>query len=122
MNSLVTTSAAPCLRISTSSTPLIGSLCLHAWFVSAAALAKYGKGQSTDDLGMAVEMFLERNLVPRLPPQAQLVCNDFRTERLYTEEVGWDASDLCAAALIAKHWTAAGCVGHHDTPPLSKRC
>lgn len=73
-------------------TLLLGSLCicLHALLTVAAALAKYGKGQSTDDLGMAVEMFLERNLVPRLPPQAQLVCNDFRTERLYSEEVGWD--------------------------------
>lgn len=51
------------------------------------ALAKYGKGQSTDDLALAVELMFERNL-NRLVPQAQLVCNDFRTERLYTEEVG----------------------------------
>lgn len=72
----------------------------------AAALAKYGKGQSTDDLGMAVEMFLERNLVPRLPPQAQLVCNDFRTERLYTEEVGGVACDSCSSPLShASHVT-----------------
>jgi hypothetical protein len=52
-----------------------------------AALAKYGKGQSTDDLAEAVEMMIERNLLPRLPPEAQLSTNDFRTERLYTEEV-----------------------------------
>lgn len=51
------------------------------------ALAKYGKGQSTDDLALAVEMMIERNLLPRLPPQAQIVTNEFRTERLYTEEV-----------------------------------
>lgn len=51
------------------------------------ALAKYGKGQSTDDLGLAVEMLFERNLLPRLPPQAQINTNDFRTERLYMEEV-----------------------------------
>jgi hypothetical protein len=52
-----------------------------------AALAKYGKGQATDDLGMAVELLFERNLLPRLPPQAQLDTNEFRTERLYAEEV-----------------------------------
>eukprot|EP00878_Enallax_costatus_P045018 GHUV01053851.1.p1 GENE.GHUV01053851.1~~GHUV01053851.1.p1 ORF type:complete len:472 (+),score=157.43 GHUV01053851.1:213-1628(+) len=51
------------------------------------ALAKYGKGQATDDLGIAVELLFERNLLPRLPPMAMLVSNDFRTERLYTEEV-----------------------------------
>lgn len=53
----------------------------------AAALAKYGKGQATDDLGIAVELLFERNFMPRLPPMAMLVNNDFRTERLYTEEV-----------------------------------
>lgn len=52
-----------------------------------AALAKYGKGQATDDLAMAVELLFERNLLPRLPPQAQIVTNDFRMERLYAEEV-----------------------------------
>lgn len=52
-----------------------------------AALAKYGKGQSTNDLGLAVELMFERNLLPRLSPMALLVSNDFRTERLYTEEV-----------------------------------
>lgn len=55
--------------------------------VCSAALAKYGKGQSTDDLATAVEMMFERNLLPRLPQQAQIVTNDFRTERLYAEEV-----------------------------------
>jgi hypothetical protein len=54
---------------------------------SAAAIAKYGKGQSTDDLALAVELLFERNLLPRLNPMAALVSNDFRTERLYTEEV-----------------------------------
>ncbi|WIA12059.1 hypothetical protein OEZ85_012136 [Tetradesmus obliquus] len=51
------------------------------------AIAKYGKGQSTDDLALAVELLFERNLLPRLNPMAALVSNDFRTERLYTEEV-----------------------------------
>lgn len=50
-------------------------------------MAKYGKGQSTADLGVAVELLFERNLLPRLPPMAMLVSNDFRTERLYTEEI-----------------------------------
>lgn len=53
----------------------------------AAAIAKYGKGQSTDDLALVVELLFERNLLPRLNPMAALVSNDFRTERLYTEEV-----------------------------------
>jgi hypothetical protein len=61
------------------------------------ALAKYGKGQSTDDLGLAVEMLFERNLLPRLPPQAQINTNDFRTERLYMEEVGGTCLTLCIA-------------------------
>ena len=61
-------------------------------------MAKYGKGQSTDDLGLAVEMLFERNLMPRLPPQAQLVTNDFRTERLYTEEVCGVHMNRAAAA------------------------
>jgi len=51
------------------------------------AIAKYGKGQTTDDLGVAVELLFERNLIPRLPAMATLVSNDFRTQRLYTEEV-----------------------------------
>ncbi|KAF8071180.1 hypothetical protein HT031_001262 [Scenedesmus sp. PABB004] len=51
------------------------------------ALAKYGKGQSTDDLATAVELLFERNLLPRAPPPALLVSNAFRSERLYTEEV-----------------------------------
>ena len=55
--------------------------CFHA------ALAKYGKGQATDDLATAVEMLFERNILPRLGGQALLASNDFRTERLYTEEV-----------------------------------
>lgn len=52
-----------------------------------AALAKYGKGQATDGVGRAVEMLFDRNLGLRLPPQAQIVTNDFRSDRLYTEEV-----------------------------------
>jgi hypothetical protein len=34
-----------------------------------------------------VELLLERNLAARLAPMARCVANDFRTERLYTEEV-----------------------------------
>lgn len=64
----------------------------------AAALAKYGKGQATDNLGMAVELLFERNLLPRLPPQAQIVTNDFRTERLYAEEVRTACQRLFLAA------------------------
>jgi hypothetical protein len=52
----------------------------------AAAIAKYGKGQSTDDLAAAVSLLME-NLEARLPPMAQVVPNLFRTERLYKEEV-----------------------------------
>lgn len=63
-----------------------------------AALAKYGKGQATDDLAMALELLFERNLLPRLPPQAQVVTNDFRTERLYAEEVRTACQHLFPAA------------------------
>lgn len=52
-----------------------------------AGLAKYGKGQATDDLAEAVDMLFERCLLPKLPPPALQVSNDFRTERLYNEEV-----------------------------------
>lgn len=79
----------------------------HVPCTACAALAKYGKGQSTDDLALAVEMLIERNLIPRLPPQAQLVSNAFRTERLYTEEVSaHDSSPVlcmsCVTDLLAK--------------------
>jgi hypothetical protein len=42
-------------------------------------------------------MLFERNLLPRLPPQAQINTNDFRTERLYMEEVGGTCLALCSA-------------------------
>lgn len=51
------------------------------------ALAKYGKGQATDDVAVAVKMLLEKNLSPSLPAGALVVSNNFRTERLYAEEV-----------------------------------
>ena len=51
------------------------------------AIAKYGKGQATDDLAAAVGMLFERNLEARLPLMARLAPNDFRSERMYTEEV-----------------------------------
>jgi hypothetical protein len=34
-----------------------------------------------------VEQLFERNLLPKLAPQAQAVCNDFRSGRFYNEEV-----------------------------------
>ncbi len=52
-----------------------------------AAIAKYGKGQATDDLPTAVAMLVERNILPNLVPGAMLSSNAFRTERLYHEEV-----------------------------------
>jgi hypothetical protein len=52
-----------------------------------AALAKYGKGQATDDIAVAVRMILENNIVANLPAPAAIVTNDFRTGRLYCEEV-----------------------------------
>jgi hypothetical protein len=79
--------------------------------VPAAAIAKYGKGQSTDDLALAVELLFERNLLPRLNPMAALVSNDFRTERLYTEEV-----DL----LLKQHQVSLqDAAGHEQTPMIS---
>lgn len=66
------------------------------------AIAKYGKGQRTDDLATAVDMLMERNLVARLPLIARTNANDFRTERLYTEEV-----DM----LLKKHQVGGGRFG-----------
>jgi hypothetical protein len=51
------------------------------------ALAKYGKGQATDDVAEAVRMLLEKNVIPNLPAGGALVTNDFRTHRLYNEDV-----------------------------------
>jgi hypothetical protein len=33
-----------------------------------AGIAKYGKGQATDDVAEAVKMILEKNIVANLPP------------------------------------------------------
>ncbi|MEW5317782.1 MAG: hypothetical protein WDW38_009052 [Sanguina aurantia] len=55
-----------------------------------AALAKYGKGQETDDVVAAVEMLIKRNIVANQPPAAAVTSNQFRNERLYNEEV-----DVC---------------------------
>lgn len=52
-----------------------------------AGIAKYGKGQATDDVATAVRMLLEQNLDANMPPAARHRANDFRNERLYTEEV-----------------------------------
>ncbi|KAG1678758.1 hypothetical protein FOA52_012798 [Chlamydomonas sp. UWO 241] len=52
-----------------------------------AGLAKYGKGVATDDVALAVRMLLEENVVPNLPASAACVPNEFREQRLYTEEV-----------------------------------
>ncbi|GIL66635.1 hypothetical protein Vafri_20126 [Volvox africanus] len=51
------------------------------------AIAKYGKGQQTDDLATAVTLLIERNILPNLVPGALHNSNTFRTERLYNEEV-----------------------------------
>ena len=51
------------------------------------ALAKYGKGQVTDDVAEAVKMLMEKNLIPNLPAGGALVTNEFRTHRLYNEDV-----------------------------------
>lgn len=55
-----------------------------------AALAKYGKGQETDDVVEAVESLIKRNIVANQPPAAAMTSNQFRNERLYNEEV-----DVC---------------------------
>lgn len=48
---------------------------------------RFGKGQATDDVAVAVRMLLENHLVANLPPGASLWPNDFREQRLYCEEV-----------------------------------
>lgn len=66
-----------------------------------AAIAKYGKGQVTDDLGTAVTMLVEKNIIPNLVPGALLNSNTFRSERLYNEEVGeWANAAAGPAALF----------------------
>lgn len=65
-----------------------GSVCPGRPYLSnPTAIAKYGKSQAGGNLSVAVETLFERNLLPRLPPQALLTSNDFRSQRLYTEEV-----------------------------------
>eukprot|EP00798_Chlamydomonas_sp_ICE-L_P023776 gene23776-9335_t len=51
------------------------------------AIAKYGRGQATEDVAEAVKMILEKNIAANLPAYATLKTNDFRKERLYNEEV-----------------------------------
>lgn len=51
------------------------------------AVAKYGKGQATDDVSDAVDILAERSIQPCLCPEAALDANVFRRERLYCEEV-----------------------------------
>ncbi|KAJ9524025.1 hypothetical protein QJQ45_022487, partial [Haematococcus lacustris] len=52
-----------------------------------AGIAKYGKGQATEDVAEAVRLLLQNNIMANLPPAARHVSNDFRLNRLYTEEV-----------------------------------
>jgi hypothetical protein len=52
-----------------------------------AGIAKYGKGQQTDNVAEAVRMLIEDNIAANLSPAAGLVSNDFRRNRLYNEEV-----------------------------------
>jgi hypothetical protein len=52
-----------------------------------AALAKYGKGQATDDVPTSVRLLLDENLLPNLPPIAVTDPNTFRTDRMYCEDV-----------------------------------
>jgi hypothetical protein len=59
-----------------------------------------------------VELLFERNLLPRLNPMAALVSNDFRTERLYTEEV-----DL----LLKQHQVSPqDAAGHEQAAPITE--
>jgi hypothetical protein len=51
------------------------------------AIAKYGRGQRTDDVAGAVRLLLEHNMGPLLPPAAKVDSNTFRNTRLYCEEV-----------------------------------
>ena len=48
---------------------------------------KYGRGQPTTDIALALEMLLEENILPNLPPAARMEPNEFRRVRLYQEEV-----------------------------------
>lgn len=52
-----------------------------------AAISKFVKSQTTDDIGESVRMLIENNIIPNLPLQATIQPNDFRTSRLYNEEV-----------------------------------
>ena len=62
--------------------------------VSASGIAKYGKGQLTDDIAEAVAHLFEKNILPNMGPASMVVPNSFRIERLYSQEVD---------ALLRKH-------------------
>lgn len=51
------------------------------------AISKYMKGQQADDISESVLLLINNCLVPNLPLPATIVSNDFRSERLYYEEV-----------------------------------
>ena len=51
------------------------------------AIAKFGRGQETDDVSDSIDILAERNLRPCLCPEALIEPNDFREARLYCEEV-----------------------------------
>jgi len=50
------------------------------------AVAKYGKGVATNEVSDAIQMILSQNVEPNLKLVANLDPNDFRKDRLYTEE------------------------------------
>lgn len=51
------------------------------------AIAKYGHGLETSDVSEAAKMLFDRNIMKSLPKECLWVSNDFRTNRLYFQEV-----------------------------------
>eukprot|EP00854_Cymbomonas_tetramitiformis_P001251 gene1251-1829_t len=51
------------------------------------AISKYGKGQETEDPMGALEILIEKNILPNVPKIAQTNTDDHRKNRLYFEEV-----------------------------------
>lgn len=51
------------------------------------ALAKYVMNHEAKDIALGLDMLIQNNLLPNLPPAATIDPNDFRCNRLYTCEV-----------------------------------
>jgi hypothetical protein len=83
--------------------------------LTAAGIAKHGRGQATDDIAAAVELLFTRNLLQGLPFPARVVPNTFRSDRLYNEDVGGRAASAGLPGPCLSSWLLP-CRRHQQLP------